>query len=302
MNGYDKYLKQVESKANRGDKLSFSRSQFSNKKTISDPQNNRDQRFNRDRRFKQDQQIKRDQQVKPKKRIPMLSVVFSLIGFFLALWGYENQPQLDKWINSIEISFTTKSFSKEASSEPAHLPEKKEPDAVEGAVKPQESKLENDIVDFNFIKDFQERKKQLDLKEEELKKLESEIVSQRENIDKKLDEVENIRKKITQQLEDRVKADEQKIDTLVQVYSQMKPPQAAKVFESIDEDLAVEVLTKMKKKNAAEILNLLKPERAQSLSEKFAGYRRKPSSTGSEAKNSETRNNEELKNVNSKKP
>lgn len=301
MNGYDKYLKQVESKANRGDKLSFSRSQFSNKKTSSELPNNRDQRLNRDQRYKQDQQIKRDQQVKPKKRIPIISVMLSLTGFFLALWGYENQPQLDKWINSIEISLTTKSFSKEVSSEPAH-PEKKEPDAAEGAVKQQESKIENDIVDFNFIKDFQERKKQLDLKEEELKKLEAEIVSQRENIDKKIDEVENIRKKITQQLEERVKADEQKIDTLVQVYSQMKPPQAAKVFESIDEDLAVEVLTKMKKKNAAEILNLLKPDRAQSLSEKFAGYRRKPSSIGSEAKNSETRNNEELKNVNSKKP
>lgn len=295
MNGYDKYLKQVESKANRGDKLSFSRSQFSNKKTSSDPQNNRDQRFNRD------QMLKRDQRIKSKKRIPIMSVVLSFIGFLLAFWGYENQPQLDKWINSIEISLTTKSMGKEASSEPAHQ-EKKEPETPEGVVKPQESKIENDVVDFNFIKDFQERKKQLDLKEEELKKLEAELASQRENIDKKIDEVENIRKKITQQLEDRVKADEQKIDTLVQVYSQMKPPQAAKVFESIDEDLAVEVLTKMKKKNAAEILNLLKPDRAQNLSEKFAGYRRKPSSIGSEAKNSETRNNEELKNVNSKKP
>ena len=55
----------------------------------------------------------------------------------------------------------------------------------------------------------------------------------------------------------------------------MKPQSAAKVFEEIDEDLAVEVLGKMKKKQMAEILNLLKPDKAQRLSERFAGYKAK---------------------------
>jgi flagellar motility protein MotE (MotC chaperone) len=55
----------------------------------------------------------------------------------------------------------------------------------------------------------------------------------------------------------------------------MRPNTAAKVVESLDEDLAVEILGRMKKKNAAEILNLLKPEKAQVLSEKYAGYKRK---------------------------
>ncbi len=55
----------------------------------------------------------------------------------------------------------------------------------------------------------------------------------------------------------------------------MKPQQAAKVFESMDEDLAIEILGRMKKKPAAEILNLVKSEKAQVLSEKYAGYKRK---------------------------
>ena len=75
----------------------------------------------------------------------------------------------------------------------------------------------------------------------------------------------------------------------------MKPPQAAKVFETLDEDLAVDILTKMKKKNAADILNLLKPERAQSLSEKYAGFRRKQASMGTDSKM-----NEEVKNETNK--
>ena len=52
----------------------------------------------------------------------------------------------------------------------------------------------------------------------------------------------------------------------------MKPQQAAKVMEKIDEELAIRVLAKMKKKSAAEVLNLLEPEKAKRLSEKYVGY------------------------------
>jgi flagellar motility protein MotE (MotC chaperone) len=75
-------------------------------------------------------------------------------------------------------------------------------------------------------------------------------------------------------LADKVQADEQKVDNLVQFYSNMKAPQAAKIIETIDEDLAVQVIAKMKKKNAADIMNLLKPEKAQMISERYVGYRK----------------------------
>jgi len=289
MNGYDRYLQQVESKANKGDKLSFGKSQKS---------------FPLKNHNKMNDSVRSSKENKPKRKrkAPILSAVLSIIGFVFALWGYENHEQLEKWLNSVEISFMTNSIAKEApAAKPTPAVAQKQGQASESTTAASEDmtakKEETDVVDFNFIKDFQERKKQLDLKEEELKKLEAEVVAQRESIDKKLEEVEAIRKQISQQLEERVKADEQKIDTLVQVYSQMKPPQAAKVFETIDEDLAVEILTKMKKKSAADILNLLKPDRAQSLSEKYAGYKRKPASASNDVKN-----NEGLKNDNSTKP
>jgi flagellar motility protein MotE (MotC chaperone) len=63
------------------------------------------------------------------------------------------------------------------------------------------------------------------------------------------------------------------------MYSNMKPQQAAKVFETMDEELAVEIIGRMKKKNAAEIMNLIKAEKAQIFSEKFAGYRRSVAQT-----------------------
>jgi flagellar motility protein MotE (MotC chaperone) len=93
-------------------------------------------------------------------------------------------------------------------------------------------------------------------------------------LEKRLKELEDIRTKISSRLDEKVKIDQEKVDKLVEFYSNMKPQNAAKVFEDIDEDLAVEILNKMKKKSAADIMNLLKSEKAQKLSEKFAGYKR----------------------------
>ena len=82
-----------------------------------------------------------------------------------------------------------------------------------------------------------------------------------------------MRQEISKILKNRIDMDNEKINKLVDFYSNMKPAQAAQVFAEINEDLAVEVLGRMKKKNAAAIMNLLKPDKAQVLSEKFAGYR-----------------------------
>ncbi|HWU44850.1 MAG TPA: hypothetical protein VN132_15465, partial [Bdellovibrio sp.] len=132
--------------------------------------------------------------------------------------------------------------------------------------------------DLDHLKKLSERQKELDAREEELNRQEVELQKQKEELEKRLAELDGMRGKISDMLQDRVKADDQKIDTLVQMYSNMKPPQAAKVFETMDEDLVVEILGRMKKKNAADIMNLLKPEKAQIISEKYAGYKRSPAS------------------------
>ncbi len=120
-----------------------------------------------------------------------------------------------------------------------------------------------------------ERKRDLDAREEELNKLEQELSQQREIVEKKMAELELTRKSISSTLEEKVQADDKKIENLVQVYSTMKPPQAAKALEEMDETLAIEIIGRMKKKNAAEVMNLVKPEKVKVFSEKYAGYKQK---------------------------
>ena len=127
--------------------------------------------------------------------------------------------------------------------------------------------------DTSFFNKLNERKNELDRKEKDLAEVERELQEQRKVLDEKIIELNRIRSEISKVLKDRIEMDSTKVDKLVEFYSNMKPQQAAQVFAEINEELAVEVLGRMKKSNAASIMNLLKADKAQALSEKFAGYR-----------------------------
>ncbi len=133
--------------------------------------------------------------------------------------------------------------------------------------------IEKSVDDSDYLFKLADRKKQLDQREDDLNKLSAEITKQKEEIEEKLRKLEDTRQKISAALEEKIKGDDGKVETLVQMYSNMKPQQAAKVFETLDEDLVIEILGRMKKKSAADILNLVKPEKAQIFAERFTGYR-----------------------------
>ncbi len=213
-----------------------------------------------------------------RSKIPWKLVGTSFIGLLVAMWGYENHEQVERIIKRVEIQMTGEAY---AETEKQTTPASATPIGASKA----EVKVEGEASDaghqstagFNLdhLQKLNERKKELDAREEELNRVEAELQIQRTDLDKRLRELEDMRAKISSILENRVKVDEEKVDTLVQMYSNMRPPQAAKVFETMDEDLAVVILGRMKKKSAADIMNLLKPEKAQVLSEMFAGYKRR---------------------------
>ncbi|QDK39111.1 MotE family protein [Bdellovibrio sp. NC01] len=225
-----------------------------------------------------EQQIRRRMKMsgpkkKKKKSIPWKMMAVSFMGLLLALWGVQNHEEVERMVKRVEITMTGEAVAENVPSKPeekAAAAEKKD-EAADGEKKSSALTTE----DIDHLTKLNDRKKELDAREEELNRQESELQAQKSELDKRLKELEEMRGKISSMLEERVKADDQKIDTLVQMYSNMKPPQAAKIFETMDEDLVVEILGRMKKKNAADIMNLLKPEKAQIISEKYAGYKRR---------------------------
>jgi Uncharacterized conserved protein len=265
-NGYDQFFKKAQQAADAGSTVKF------NKR----PQT---PRLNMDLSSEEllEQQIRRRMSMKstPAKRkkkaaFPWKMVIFSGVGLAMAILGFNNYEQVENMIRRVEIDYLGT-----ASAEPA--PVKPAATQVAKNEAPAEVKEEApaESIDLDHLTKLNQRKKELDAREEELNRMETELANQKVELEKRMAELENMRRGISSVLEDKVKVDDGKIDTLVQMYSNMKAPQAAKVFETMDEDLAVEILGRMKKKNAADIMNLLKPEKAQTFSEKFAGYKRR---------------------------
>jgi len=210
---------------------------------------------------------------KKAKPFPMGAFFLSIIGFAVAFYGYQNHERLSVLLSRIEISFFGAVHAK---TEPTTSVETQKAESVEPT---RPVMAEPTGEELNHLVKLVDRKKELDAREEELSRMEAELTQQKEDLQKKIAELERMRASISSILEEKVKADDQKIETLVQFYSNMKPPQAAKIFETLDEDLAVQIIGRMKKKNAADVLNLMKPEKAQLFTEKYAGYKRTTAST-----------------------
>lgn len=218
-----------------------------------------------------------------KKPTPINAVTVSLaLGLVLAVYGVIFPEQVDGYlskVSKISIGF----FSQGSAEEPKASEKKSTPKDLSQAKTAEEKishekakeGIENSWTEENIsnFSKLNQRKKELDQREKELSELEQELHNQRSEIEARIKKLEQIRSQIADVLKERVGSDQEKVKKLVEFYSNMKPQRAAQILATVNEDLAVEILGKMKKKNAADILNLLPPAKAQIFTEKYAGYR-----------------------------
>lgn len=223
------------------------------------------------------QELRKNMRPRRQKRapasFPWKLVLTSFIGLLVAAVGTWQVEEVEYFIKHLEISMLGSAHASGAPAKTAEDAAAKKVDPSKNE-QPPVAKKEYTEEDLNHFSKLNERKRELDAREEELNRMDQEIQTQKAELEKKLAEIENTRRNISSVLEEKVKGDDQKVENLVQVYSNMKPQQAAKAFEEMDENLAIEILGRMKKKNAAEIMNLVKSEKVKILSEKYTGYKR----------------------------
>ena len=224
--------------------------------------------------------IKIKAKARKKAELPVSTLVLTFVGLVFAGIGFAFPEYYDELFSKVSIKWISQSIAetKSAEKKTEAKGESKEKVASDKSSATSEEMpktkkwTQEEVSHFNKLSD---RKVQLDQREAELNDLERELHKQKKSIEESIKKLEELRVQISNVLKEKVEVDEGKVGRLVEFYSNMKPQQAAKVIDTLNEDLAVEILGKMKKKNAAEILNLLKPEKAQNLTEKFAGYKRR---------------------------
>lgn len=219
--------------------------------------------------------------IQPKKKskpFPIATILFAGVILCGSTWLYLNIESVETWLSKVEVRLFGSAVASEETKQ--NLPiqptqrEKKSPEQTDGQALENSATRNLTPEELALFNKLEERRVELDKRETDLKKLDEELQQQKLMLEGKMKALEEVRTNIASQLDDRVKADETQVEKLVAMYANMKPQRAAKVLETVNEDLAVEVLRNMKRDKAADILNMLDSAKAQKLSEKFAGYRK----------------------------
>ncbi len=107
----------------------------------------------------------------------------------------------------------------------------------------------------------------LDIQQEELNRREQELLALQQQMEARIAELQGLEGKIGNKVEEAGDAQKSKLKHLIDVYTNMKPRQAAQALGNLDEGVAVKILSGMKSKQAGEILSYMETGRAVVLSE-----------------------------------
>ncbi|OXS29957.1 MAG: hypothetical protein BCS36_04110 [Desulfovibrio sp. MES5] len=105
------------------------------------------------------------------------------------------------------------------------------------------------------------------IKAQELAREQQDILMLRQQMDQRLKDMQNAEQKMKDMIREARGIEDEKIRRLVLTYTQMKPKAAAKALESMDERVAVRILTGMSPKQSGDILTYVNPAKTAKLTE-----------------------------------
>lgn len=129
---------------------------------------------------------------------------------------------------------------------------------------------------FRMIETIEKKNRDLKKREEQIRLREQRLKTLEQNIQQDLKKIEAAIAKSEQQLGIQKDLVKKNVQALVKAYSSMKPQEAARLLEAINEDLALQIISGMKSKVAGKVLSKLDVKVAKQLSEKLAGKRKTP--------------------------
>jgi len=131
-------------------------------------------------------------------------------------------------------------------------------------------------IKTEFFNELAMRNKALDTREKELHTKEAMLQAAELELRRKYQEMEKLRQQIENLLEEQSEAEKKQIESLVKIYEGMKPKSAASIFNTLDLDVLVSVLSNMSERKLSPILALMNPERARTVTIILAQQKKLP--------------------------
>lgn len=114
------------------------------------------------------------------------------------------------------------------------------------------------------------RRESLDARQRDLDLRENMIKAAEGRIDKKISEMKSLQSNVESMLKQVDDQDDGKMKSLVKIYENMKPKDAARIFEQLDMPILLGVITHMKEQKVAPVMEAMDPMKAKTLTDAIA--------------------------------
>jgi flagellar motility protein MotE (MotC chaperone) len=124
--------------------------------------------------------------------------------------------------------------------------------------------------EVDVLTSLAKRRGELDTREAKIQNEANILAATETRVDAKIAQLKSLQTQITALLAQRDAAQEKQVGALVKTYSAMKPKDAARIFENLNEDVLLPVAEEMKSDTLAPVLAAMSPDQAQKLTVKLA--------------------------------
>ncbi|BAE52304.1 MotE family protein [Paramagnetospirillum magneticum] len=131
-------------------------------------------------------------------------------------------------------------------------------------------------TELDVLQKLQERRGTLDVREKDIEKREALLKAAEDQIDRKVAEMKTLQNTIEGLLRQYNDQEDNKMRSLVKIYENMKPKEAAKIFEQLDMNILLEVVERMKEQRVAPIMAEMDPSKAKAVTAELAQRRQIP--------------------------
>jgi len=131
-------------------------------------------------------------------------------------------------------------------------------------------------TEVEILQRLQERREQLDSRGRELDQREAMLTAAETRFDQKITELQNLKKEIQGLLTQANSEQQAQLDSLVKIYETMKPADAAKIFNNLENDVLLNVISRMKEAKVAPVFAAMDEKRAQEVTILLAARKRLP--------------------------
>lgn len=189
----------------------------------------------------------------------------------------------DVWRKAGAVEFSA-AFARAPSDAPAEAkPAQDEPNeaAPPAQAAPPPKKTANfSPAELEVLQSLAERREQIDARAREIEAQEALLKAAERRVQEKIDELKKLEARIAGLIRQHDEQGEAQLKSLVKVYENMKPKDAARIFEELEMAVLLDVVERMREAKIAPILASMDPGKAKSVTVELATRRKLPETGG----------------------